>query len=220
MEFTHFVRGIRKPVVGVVTQEHYSPFGALCAISISSTPLLIYSPSPDFSVTLTQKIEKLCPSDDKPSPPVPIPVSSLSLSSPPPLTFQKSIFISRSQDASEAADLVHTELSSLAATFMGTPGVASLNEIDLCGVFVPIISDGYKASDTCMEEMDRARRTGKFIVPVLGEANFFRLFSFIQLTPCFLFSKEKLKTDFLIHSKVDWLGCIGNCRCPILRIAK
>ncbi|KAK3749690.1 hypothetical protein QZH41_014968, partial [Actinostola sp. cb2023] len=181
VELANYAKDKKKPVVSLVAQPNFSPFGSIGAISLAWGISVHHVHTTQANNDQLLEAVKLKMSGVQPSE-VAMPTRDNEESSgvqtqKTPGTYVCIVF---HQDGAEVARMLQSgkgvsnkgaeanALSSLPIK-MGSPDGDNLGLIKDCKVFIPVLTSGYQSTPKCLEEYEFARKSQKFIVPVKGE---------------------------------------------------
>lgn len=170
LELANYAKTLRKPIVTVLAQSNYKPFGTLGAISVAGGAIIDFTKEDFESAIELLKTEvgatTVTSSASKPE----IPNSAVGLeNSKKPATKSSGVFVSYQSDTSNIARMVQGALSGTGSKVtLGDPVKSNDKSIASCQVFVAVLSAKYETSEQCQKSYELARLYRKNIIPVIG----------------------------------------------------
>ena len=165
LEMANYAKTIRKPIITILAQNKYKPFGAIGAISVAGATVIDFTNYFQIEI-LKKELESKAWSTDIPKPNLTESGSATNLQN----TSKKSagVLISYQKDASHVAEMIKSVVG-LTATYIGpNPKSAQEEAIPGCQVFVAVLSPEYQSSTASQRFYETARLYRKRIIPVIG----------------------------------------------------
>ena len=170
LELANYAKTIRKPIVTVLGQSNYQPYGSIGAISVAGAAIIDFTMKEDFDRAfecLKNELEsiELISSISKPD----LPRRFKSPENSGKMVEKcNGIFVSYQSDTCNIAKMVEAALSSYENITLGDPSKCSPEAISSCQVFVAILSPAYQTSEESQRSYEFAREHRKQIIQVIG----------------------------------------------------
>ena len=171
LELANYAKTIRKPIITILAQNKYKPFGAIGAISVAGATVIDFTNDFLNAIEILKKeLESKAWATDLPKPN--LAESGSAANSQKTSKSSAGVLISYQKDAWHVAEMIKSVLG-LATTYIN-PSQKSGQEdaISGCQVFVAVLSPDYQSSAVSQRCYEMARVYRKRIIPVIGSAKY------------------------------------------------
>ena len=169
LELANYAKTIRKPIITILGQTNYKPFGTLGAIAVAGGTTIDFTRKEDFESNVTRlkkevEVKSVSSSTSKPE----IPKSGFVANANKTATKCSGVFVSYQSDTTNIAKMIEAALISNGGSTLGNPTKSNDEAIIGCQVFVAVLSREYQSSEQSQASYELARAYRKNIVPVIG----------------------------------------------------